>query len=368
MPRYPRTYCKLCADGEQPLSNNVGITYCRQLRTNTTKLLCGAYHPHVVIYSKKTSLLMLFPRWEELPKFFVVLTNPLRVDTVQLQGRLLPFHQRGHFVAPPAALAPPTPATAQQRHAAGGPVAGAPKEREDERSSGETSAPDAEFRGGRLRHFRAAWSDRGAPAHILDIINGSTEHDSGQPLKIRKTSRVAPHSNGMQRTLHEVGHPVHRPVRVAQRARSPSIREQRPARPARSSLRRVQPGLELQPGLGVSPSLPDATSLAGTQPSTRQVHNNLPTMVKRTVESRSQTEGAELSIYHPTPTSVINRHKDRPATPSGGQVKIGGMAGTGWDDLLQDWSPTKRSLIEASWRPSTLKTYRQAWTKWITWV
>lgn len=40
----------------------------------------------------------------------------------------------------------------------------------------------------------------------------------------------------------------------------------------------------------------------------------------------------------------------------------------GWDQSLNNWSDQQKSLLRASWRPSTLKAYKPAWTRWISWA
>ncbi|KAJ2939194.1 hypothetical protein O0L34_g8508 [Tuta absoluta] len=43
------------------------------------------------------------------------------------------------------------------------------------------------------------------------------------------------------------------------------------------------------------------------------------------------------------------------------------MVSTGWNELLQSWPHSLRSVVESSWRISTLKTYKNAWSRWTNW-
>lgn len=40
---------------------------------------------------------------------------------------------------------------------------------------------------------------------------------------------------------------------------------------------------------------------------------------------------------------------------------------SGWSDILTGWTSSQKSLVEAGWRQSTLKTYKNAWDRWLAW-
>uniref|UniRef100_A0A8D9AHR0 Core-binding (CB) domain-containing protein n=1 Tax=Cacopsylla melanoneura TaxID=428564 RepID=A0A8D9AHR0_9HEMI len=44
------------------------------------------------------------------------------------------------------------------------------------------------------------------------------------------------------------------------------------------------------------------------------------------------------------------------------------MEATGWASHIAEWSPSERCLLSAAWRPSTLRTYRLPWTRWVQWT
>ena len=39
----------------------------------------------------------------------------------------------------------------------------------------------------------------------------------------------------------------------------------------------------------------------------------------------------------------------------------------GWHQKMTGWSESQKSLLSSSWRESTLKTYRPAWNRWVSW-
>ncbi|KAJ2951282.1 hypothetical protein O0L34_g5683 [Tuta absoluta] len=113
------------------------------------------------------------------------------------------------------------------------------------------------------------------------------------------------------------------------------------------------------------PSNAQSTGLA--ESSTGHLHSDLPQVEQRLLEIRSKSSSSKSSIHNFEPEKLPDRHQDEEPSTSSRFVGVGGMVNSGWDDLLRNWSPQQRELIESSWRPSTLKTYKSAWEKWSSW-
>lgn len=48
-------------------------------------------------------------------------------------------------------------------------------------------------------------------------------------------------------------------------------------------------------------------------------------------------------------------------------IKIGGLEGSGWGNLIKGWSAEEITLLEGSWRKSSLNAYKAAWNRWRDW-
>lgn len=129
----------------------------------------------------------------------------------------------------------------------------------------------------------------------------------------------------------------------------------------------LQQALEIPDRLGLPSTLPHAQSAGEVKPSSGHIHHNLPEVGECILESRSQEKGHSSSILHQEPTQGPSRHTDKPSTSSSGQSGIGGMEMSGWSDILTGWTSSQKSLVEAGWRQSTLKTYKNAWDRWLAW-
>lgn len=164
-----------------------------------------------------------------------------------------------------------------------------------------------------------------------------------------------------------MGKASHRPIRVRNSKRSSSLCQLGRQGPKSGPARCIQRAVVLQASMGLSTSVSHATSAVCAQPSNRQVHCGESSMGERTLEGRPQSPGAEPTIYNSPAEECSDRHVHRPSTSADREPVIGGLADSGWSSLLSDWPPSLASLVESSWRKSTLKTYKYAWVKWISW-
>ncbi|CAG9560087.1 unnamed protein product [Danaus chrysippus] len=55
----------------------------------------------------------------------------------------------------------------------------------------------------------------------------------------------------------------------------------------------------------------------------------------------------------------------QPSSPECIEDGTGDMEMWGWNEQLKGWSPEQRKLLMDSWRPSTLKSYKTAWSRWV---
>ncbi|KAI5640702.1 hypothetical protein NE865_07020 [Phthorimaea operculella] len=119
--------------------------------------------------------------------------------------------------------------------------------------------------------------------------------------------------------------------------------------------------------MGIPSSFPHDASSECPQFSKRQVFDNLSQVDERSLEIGLESASAAVTLSDPQPTESVSRHINRSSTSSPPVSHLGGMVSTGWNELLHSWPPSLRSVIESSWRASTLGTYKSAWSKWTTW-
>ncbi|KOB76150.1 Beta 1,3-galactosyltransferase [Operophtera brumata] len=98
------------------------------------------------------------------------------------------------------------------------------------------------------------------------------------------------------------------------------------------------------------------------------IHHHRSSVGQGVLETRSPTTGRRTPILDPGPSQQLNRSAHE-CSPTGCRApKIGGLDGSGWSKQVKNWSDHEIKLLEASWRKSSLKTYRPIWTRWRHWA
>ncbi|KAI5634270.1 hypothetical protein NE865_12999 [Phthorimaea operculella] len=57
----------------------------------------------------------------------------------------------------------------------------------------------------------------------------------------------------------------------------------------------------------------------------------------------------------------------RPSATANSGHEVVRMEDWGWSDITEAWSDAEKALLRSSWRDSTLRTYRPAWSRWVKW-
>lgn len=196
---------------------------------------------------------------------------------------------------------------------------------------------------------------------------GSSQQCSRRSIQMQGVSRMASHTTSLPTDIQQMGDTRCGPDGIQT---SPCRAQVCVSRPDGSECvlpRRIQSDLETQVGLDLPTTMSDVQGPSITEPSPRDFHRNMSEMEQCLLESRSQETSSEPAIHNLGFGISVDRHKDQSAAGTSKRPSIGGMEMSGWGDLLGDWSSSEISIIESSWRPSTLKTYRQAWTRWLKW-
>lgn len=132
-------------------------------------------------------------------------------------------------------------------------------------------------------------------------------------------------------------------------------------------LRCSLPSLELSPSLGLSTVLPDSQSIAAPKLSVRRAPISSSKVEENILETGCKSSGKDVRV-HQEASSVLDRHSNRSTAARNTHEDHVSREMWGWSDNLSDWSEAQLQLLKASWRPSTIKTYRVAWNRWLKWT
>lgn len=180
-------------------------------------------------------------------------------------------------------------------------------------------------------------------------------------------SRMAPTAKGHDTAFPALGRTRSRSVCINNSSRSGTVCINGSTRRRGSISQRVSPLLGLQASLALPSTQPYAPSTESPQQGARQVCTDSSEMGEGVLASRSTAQSHSKSTSDTEPTSGINRHENGTTSPRGSQHVLGGLADTRWADIIKDWTDQEKSLLLASWRPSTIRTYVPAWKKWTRW-
>lgn len=190
---------------------------------------------------------------------------------------------------------------------------------------------------------------------------------SRQPFQVQGPSGMAPVAAGVSTDLRKVGDPSCGPDGVQKSPRGSKIRDSRLEGSAGHLSRCFQPSLGSQISMDLPTTMFDVQSPIISERSQGNIHSDLSEMEERFLENRPKEKSNSPSVHNQEPQISADRHQNESTPSASKQASIRGMEMSGWDDLLGDWTPLEINIIESSWRPSTLKTYKPAWTRWLKW-
>lgn len=126
--------------------------------------------------------------------------------------------------------------------------------------------------------------------------------------------------------------------------------------------------MAIQIGLDLSTTSHDTTS-ASTSGIVRRI---LPTNNLNLVQSILGTTTPQTSngafVENRESEIEFNRPANQLTCARNRSVTFSGLGRSGWTNELSTWSDADLKLLENSWRPSTLKTYKPIWQRWCKWA
>lgn len=223
--------------------------------------------------------------------------------------------------------------------------------------------------------FSTSGDREALPAHVIPqhsrpaiLYPRKTEYPSGQSLPGHSSPRLASWLVDHTYCLSALGHPRDRPICdkpvkggqficVTGQQRSPS-----------NLHRCLFQTMELRPSLGLSAASSASPSFTSHELVNRSLPGSGPQVAKGILESRPQIKSSSTPVGDQGPQAASDRpdHRSTPS-PSRG-YDLGDLVDTGWGQQVADWSENDRQLLTAAWRPSTRRSYRRPWARWISWA
>lgn len=199
------------------------------------------------------------------------------------------------------------------------------------------------------------------------ILSRQIQFSSRCTVPGENVPRVAPVTTSHDKNLPEVRNTGYRSVCLENRTCRCKVRDNGPAGSPRTETQCVLPSVGLQTCLGFPAPELNPPSSNSTQSCEGQIHSNSSEMEKSILESRSSASSATGTLSDSRLTAEPHRHENG-NTPTGSAGPVsGGMADFGWKELVSDWTEQEQQLLMSSWRPSTINTYKPAWTRWRRW-
>nr|CAH7721074.1 unnamed protein product [Callosobruchus chinensis] len=187
------------------------------------------------------------------------------------------------------------------------------------------------------------------------------------PIQRERSARLALAKGNPAMSVQEVGDTLHRPVCNSEFSGSSQIRHTISMRQRR--IRKcIYQTVGIQTSLGVPSAPVDPEGSPTPQQLPRSLHLDSSKMGESVLAPCPEEEGNRTTVHNPESRTSPDRSPNQQTSSQGVRFTPGGMEGTGWSDIVMNWSECERRVLEASWRKSTLKTYSAAWNTWRSWA
>lgn len=208
---------------------------------------------------------------------------------------------------------------------------------------------------------------------IGDIINCALhseqlQHGGRQPVSPEKYPRLAFVQNGDEENFQSLGRSTNRPICFKAIEGGTNLCNQGQQRHSGVVHKCVQSKMVIPVGMDIPSSLPNSTSSKPPESSQRNIHSDCSEVGTGVLASRSKGASDGPSDSHPELASTSSGCDNLTSPTKGTHVKFGGLENTGWSRLVENCNCEDISLLQNSWRASTLKTYSAPWREWLSWT
>lgn len=204
--------------------------------------------------------------------------------------------------------------------------------------------------------------------HDSSLHPRTIQRTSRQPFQDKKPTGMAFESSDDKKHFSSFRYSGNRLVCVNALSSSTKLCVRRRNRFEQSVHRRLQPELELQPWVDFSPSCSYSKSASSPTPINRGISPSSPGVAQSILGARNKETSNPTTMEDPRPPSPPRRLANEPPPSGSRQPQFAGLDSTGWANELSNWNDYEVELLQASWRKSTLNTYRPAWLRWCRWA
>lgn len=204
-------------------------------------------------------------------------------------------------------------------------------------------------------------------ASSCSVLSRKIQRRSRRSITPESLSRMASYCNSDRENISDVGRSRTRSLCIKNGSCDTEIRLDGDKRSAGTTSQRILSSVALRPCVALSTSEPDSEGSQSPESSQREVHLNSTEMEQGILASRCSTSSSTAALSNPRPSTSLNRHTDRTSPARDSRSTLRSVADFGWSDMLTEWTDQEQNLLMSGWRPSTMNTYKPAWTRWKRW-
>ena len=194
------------------------------------------------------------------------------------------------------------------------------------------------------------------------------QRHSRSPFQEKTNTRMAHPTQRDKENLSDMGDPGSRPLRIQSVMRPLPLCDERLWRLCGTLHKRLQSPLALPSSLGVSTSEPHSSGSGSPQQGDGHIPHSSPRMEESILAPRPAKTSARVSNKNQRSRENASRldHRAPPTRPEGPRTLS--VESCGWSHRIADWTGEEKDLLKASWRPSSIATYKASWKIWSIWA
>lgn len=197
---------------------------------------------------------------------------------------------------------------------------------------------------------------------------GNIQHNRRSSLPELSTPGVAPNRGGNLSDFQEMGDPNRGPICLSPISSGPELCISESPRPTCPLRGRVLETLGMQASLGIPSTSSHTTCPSASGDSNRHLPLDNSSLGENLLASGCQDQSSRRSHQAEKSPPHLDRSVNQQGATERARPSIGSMEATGWASHIATWSAKERDLLSTAWRPSTLKTYRRPWQRWVEWA
>lgn len=126
-----------------------------------------------------------------------------------------------------------------------------------------------------------------------------------------------------------------------------------------------QQDVGVQVSLDLSSTFPNTQNPGTSNPSNGHLYSSSTEVGESILESGSKEQSNRSTSSYQQSSGSSHRRVYTAASTQCQKPSFGGLEGTGWSNIVSNWSKEDQILLTRSWRESSFKTYRAPWKAWV---